>query len=105
MANKDEQEETVFELDISELREQLGIVALEKENEELRKLLAETVTYMNLIDLTVQEFAGEPTVTERIAYNIPKGGRMEAQRQRPPIPSNLSVQKFSLVHKQDEQEK
>lgn len=101
MAENDNQEETVFELDISELREQLGIVALEKENQELRELLAETVTYMNLIDLTVQEFAGEPTVTERIAYNIPKGGRMEAQRQRPPIPSNLSAQKFEFVQKQE----
>jgi hypothetical protein len=99
MAKQDENQ-VEFELDFDELREELGINALEAENEALRELISEMLTYMNFVDLTVQELTGEPTVTERIAYNIPKGGRMQVQRERPPIPSNLSAQKLELVQKE-----
>lgn len=102
MAGKEENQ-VEFEFDLDELREQLKINELEKEVQTLRELLSEVLTYMNYIDLTVQELTGEPTVTERIAYNIPKGGRMQIQRQRPPIPSNLSAQNLEFVQKQSEE--
>jgi hypothetical protein len=92
-----------FEFDINDLREELGIPEIEAELASLRELLGEWLSYMNLVDLTVQELVGEPTVTESIAYNIPKGGRLEVQRQRPPIPSNLSEQSPALVQKPQEE--
>lgn len=92
-----------FEFDIDELRERLGIPEMESELKAIREILGEWLSYMNLVDLTVQELVGEPTVTERITYNIPKGGRLEMQRQRPPIPSNLSAQQPALVQKPQEE--
>lgn len=88
-----------IQIDIDDLREQLGINALEAENQALRELLSEWLSYMNLIDITVQELTGEPTVTERIKYNIPRGGRVQIQKHRPPIPANLAREKPQLVPK------
>ena len=102
MAEKEENQ-VEFEFDLNELIERLGIPEMESELQALRELLAEWLSYMNLVDLTVQELVGEPTVTERIAYNIPKGGRLEVQRHRPPIPSNLSAQTPALVQKPQEE--
>ncbi len=101
MAEKQNDENPVeLQFDIDDLREQLGINELEAENQALRELLSEWLSYMNLIDITVQELIGEPTVTERIQYNIPKGGRLEVQRHRPPIPANLAREKPQMVSKQ-----
>lgn len=86
-----------FELNIEELRDELGITALENELAELRKLLAEWLSYVNLVDISVQELIGEPDITETLNYNIPKGGRLKVQRQRPPIPANLARERPQMV--------
>lgn len=100
MAGKqDEENDAEIQIDIDELREQLGINELEAENQALRELLSEWLSYVNLIDITLQELLGEPGVTERIQYNIPRGGRLEVQRHRPPIPANLAREKPQLVSK------
>lgn len=94
--------EVEFEFNLTDLREQLGIDELVAENKYLRELLGEILTYLNMVDLTVQELVGEPSVTERIKYNIPKGGRLQVQRERPPVPSNLAADELSILQKREE---
>ena len=76
-------------IDIEDLRERLGVVALEQENAVLRQLLNDYLAYTNMIDLAVQELLGEPIVTEKMQYNIRRGGKVDILRSRPPIPANL----------------
>ena len=97
-----EQNDYEFELDINDLREQLGIDEILKEQRAIREMLSEWLSYVNLLDISVQELLGEPSVTERIQYNIPKGGRLEVQRHRPPIPANLAREKPQMIPKPKE---
>lgn len=99
MAGKTDDNNYEFELDIDELRKQLGIDKILEENKALREMLSEWLSYVNLLDISVQELLGEPSVTERIQYNIPKGGRLEVQRHRPPIPANLAKEQPQLIQK------
>jgi hypothetical protein len=86
---QDEVQEVNLDIDIDDLRERLGVVALEQENALLRQTLNEYLAYVNVIDLAVQELLGEPIVTEKMQYNIRRGGKIEISRSRPPIPANL----------------
>ena len=94
-----EQNEADLELDIEEMRVQLGIVALEEEIAALREILSEWLTYFNAIDMTVQELTGERTVTERLAMNVRPGGNIDLTRHRPAIPANLVKKAPSQVAK------
>ncbi len=86
-----------FEFDLEELKAALGIPELLAENEAMRELLGEFLTYTNYVDRTLQELQGEPVVTEDLRYNVSRGGRVEFQRKRPPAPSNLTRTKLALV--------
>ncbi len=91
-----------FEFDLEELKAALGIPELLAENEALRSLQGELLTYINYVDRTLQELQGEPVVTEDLQYNVSRGGRLEFQRKRPPAPSNLTRTKLALVSKPEE---
>ena len=95
--NGSEEAEVEFEFDIGELRQELGIPELEAENEALRALLGEVLTYINYVDLSLQELQGEGVVTERLKYNVGRGGRLQFQRERPPAPANLTRTALKLV--------
>ncbi len=91
-SSKDGQEdvqELDLNIDIDDLRERLGVVALEQENVLLRQILDEWLAYVNIMDLALQELLGEPIVTEKMQYNIRRGGKVEIVRNRPPFPANL----------------
>lgn len=88
--------ERVLELDADDLRERLGIVAIESELESFRQLLGQVLDYMNAIDLTLQELDGEPIVTETQRYNIRKGGRIDLTKIRPAVPANLVAKQPKL---------
>lgn len=91
-------EETAeLEFDVDEMREALGVPALEARIEALEQLVGEQLTYMNYVDLSLQELQGEPVVTERLKYNVSRGGRLQFQRQRPPAPANLTNKALRLV--------
>ena len=92
-------EETAAELefDIDEMREALGVPALEARIKALEALVGEQLTYINYVDLSLQELQGEPVVTERLKYNVGRSGRLEFQRQRPPAPANLTNRALKLV--------
>jgi hypothetical protein len=95
--NGEEAEQVEFQFDLDELREALGVPALEAEVEMLRSLLSETLTYINYVDLSLQELQGEGVVTESMQYNVGRGGRIQAQRRRPPAPPNLTKEKLELL--------
>lgn len=97
MAGKNEDNNVEFELNIDDLREELGINEILAEQEAMREMLSEWLSYINFLDISIQELLGEPSVTERLQYNIPKGGRLEVQRHRPPVPANLSREQPQLV--------
>ena len=86
---QDEVQEVDLNIDIDDLRERLGVVALEQENVLLRQILNEWLAYVNIMDLALQELLGEPVVTEKMQYNVRRGGKVEIVRNRPPIPANL----------------
>lgn len=87
--DQDKVPEVNLDIDIEDLRERLGVIALEQENALLRQILSEWLGYLNIIDLAVQELLGEPIVTEKMQYNIRRGGKVDILRSRPPIPTNL----------------
>lgn len=91
-AIKNGQEDIGLEIDVDVLREQLGIVALEEENRHLRELLGQILTYINQVDLAVQELNGDAVVTETHRYNVSRGGKVNLNISRPSIPSNLADQ-------------
>lgn len=95
--NGEEAEEVELEFPIDELRVALGVTELEAENAALRELLSELLTYVGYVDLSLQELQGEATVTERLKYNVNRGGRLQFQRERPPAPGNLTKTKLALV--------
>lgn len=85
-----------WELNVAELREAIGVPALlmrmeqlEAEVENLRELLAESLTYQNTIHRDLQELAGEPVVTEDLQAHIAPGGYLSFENHAPPVPGNV----------------
>jgi hypothetical protein len=95
-AKNGQAEQSIMELDADEMREQLGIAAIEKELSNLRGLLSEILTYINQVDLSVQELGGDPVVTEIHRYNVREGGKIDLSVSRPSFPSNLTKDQPSL---------
>lgn len=81
--------EVELDFDLDELREGIGIDALEARIAHLEQTLAEWLIYVNMVDERVQALGGEPTVTVKRKMNIGDDGEFELVRQRPPLPSNL----------------
>lgn len=93
----EEERAAELEFDLEELREALGINAIEAENKALRQVISELLTYTNYVDLSLQELLGEPVVSEQLQYNVAHGGRVTAQRKRPPAPANLTRAKLEMI--------
>ncbi|MHA2231805.1 MAG: hypothetical protein ACXAB4_04880 [Candidatus Hodarchaeales archaeon] len=93
MAKKSNNEQPVngaqLEIDAGELREQLGIEALEEEIAVLRDIIGQWLTYINVLDKRVQELAGEGTISETLRFNVNPGGKVQTDRVKPALPSNL----------------
>jgi hypothetical protein len=81
--------EMEFEFDIEELREQLGIDALERELDTLREMFGEWLLYLNMMDERQQRLEGEPVLTAKHKLNKGPDGRFDIERSRPPLPDNL----------------
>ena len=81
--------EVELNFDLDELREEMGVVALEERIAQFEQILTEMLTYFNVLDERVQQLQGDPVVTARHQMNIGDDGRIEVLRQRPSLPSNL----------------
>jgi hypothetical protein len=78
-----------FQLDIHELREQLGIDEIEQTIAGLQDVLGQWLTYVNLLDKRVQELSGEAIISENLRFNVNPGGKVQTQKRKPALPSNL----------------
>jgi len=88
---KDDQNEneTEFVLDMNELREGLGIDALEQKLDTLTEQFTEWLLYVNMLDERQQRFEAEPILTAKHKPSTGPDGRIEIERHRPPLPDNL----------------
>jgi hypothetical protein len=88
---KDDQKtkETEFVFDIEEMREQLGIDALELKLDILTEQFTEWLLYVNMLDERQQRFEAEPILTAKHKPSTGPDGRIEIERHRPPLPDNL----------------
>lgn len=85
-----------IELDVDDLRTQLGvdllearIASLEAENLALRQSFGEWLTYVNMVDGRVQQLEGQPIVTSKQKMTVGPDGRAELERSKPQLPGNV----------------
>lgn len=81
--------ETEFVLDIEQLREELGINALEQKFDILNEQFGEWLLYVNMLDERQQRFEAEPILTAKHKSHTGPDGRIEIERHRPSLPDNL----------------
>jgi len=81
--------EVNLEVDIDELRVMLGINALENQIASLQETFAQWLTYVNMVDMRIQELSGEKVVTQTHRFTFGPDGNLELRRSKPVLPENL----------------
>ena len=82
--NGDDTESEEIILEATEMREQLGIVALEAQVEDLKGIMAELLLYMNTIERMALQYSGEPVLKKEITASHTNNG-LELTGKRPMI--------------------
>ena len=89
--------EYTVEIDGNEMTEELGITQLEEEVNGLRSrvayleaVLTDVLTYINAVDLRVQQLNGEPVVSGELLMHMSNGG-LNVTFNRPEVPGALSA--------------
>ena len=85
-------QEAELELNIDDLRAELGLDAIEERMDQLEALFTEWLTYLNMVDERLQRLDAQPVVTTKTKMNIGSDGRVELERLKPELPANVMAQ-------------